>query len=420
MKKNLLIALLLSVFMSLSNVMPLNVLAKETTQVDVENSVQHEVIRKEDGKYAVNLSGKGLTNAEQLWNVISNLEKLNNFKTDDITDLNISNNNLSGSLNFTDFGGLLFLDCSNNEIEALNADCTTLLRINCSHNKMKSFIAPTSVLFTNKEILTINTFVKNIFEVENDFSNQNVNIQAKKGATVIPFYENFPQNDPARMILMEGAEKSKNTDQIINISGNQFSYKYQTMDDSVLNTLALLKQYSLDVTVHVEREGESSSIDNGPINIANDVANGLVGKQDSSDTESIHRLYNPNSGEHFYTSDTKERDHLVNIGWRNEGIGWVAPKISMAPVYRLYNPNAGDHHYTLDANERNDLQKYGWRYEGISFYSDEYHTVPLYRQYNPNAISGAHNFTTDKYENDYLISVGWRAEKIGWYALSKQ
>lgn len=216
------------------------------------------------------------------------------------------------------------------------------------------------------------------------------------------------------MNIISGAKKSQNVDQLYDVKGDQFIYQYSISNDDEIN-----KKYSLDVNVHVDREGEVSSFDNGSINIADDVANGLVGKQDSSDTESIHRLYNPNSGEHFYTSNTEERDYLVNVGWRSEGVGWVAPTISMAPVYRLYNPNAGDHHYTLDSNERNDLQKYGWRYEGISFYSDEFQTIPLYRQYNPNAVAGAHNFTTDKYENDYLISVGWHPEKIGWYALSK-
>lgn len=36
----------------------------------------------------------------------------------------------------------------------------------------------------------------------------------------------------------------------------------------------------------------------------------------------MYRLFNPNSGEHFYTRDTGERDHLRKIGWNYEGIGW--------------------------------------------------------------------------------------------------
>ncbi len=58
----------------------------------------------------------------------------------------------------------------------------------------------------------------------------------------------------------------------------------------------------------------------------------------------MYRLYNPNSGEHFYTANQKEQKYLVSIGWKVEGKGWDAPDKSEKPVYRLYNPNAGDHH----------------------------------------------------------------------------
>ena len=40
------------------------------------------------------------------------------------------------------------------------------------------------------------------------------------------------------------------------------------------------------------------------------------------ETVTMYRLYNPNSGEHFYTSDTAERDNLINLGWLDEGIAW--------------------------------------------------------------------------------------------------
>lgn len=34
------------------------------------------------------------------------------------------------------------------------------------------------------------------------------------------------------------------------------------------------------------------------------------------------RMYNPNSGEHFYTAADKEKNHLVSLGWRDEGVAW--------------------------------------------------------------------------------------------------
>lgn len=129
-------------------------------------------------------------------------------------------------------------------------------------------------------------------------------------------------------------------------------------------------------------------------------------------TEAMYRVYNPNSGEHFYTRDSNEKNTLLQAGWRYEGVAWNAPQ-SGAPVYRMYNPNAGDHHYTLDAAERDNLKRAGWRYEGISWYSGG--TQPLYRLYNPNAKTGTHHYTLNTNERDHLKQVGWRYEGIAWY-----
>nr|MCR4950213.1 hypothetical protein [Solobacterium sp.] len=137
-----------------------------------------------------------------------------------------------------------------------------------------------------------------------------------------------------------------------------------------------------------------------------------------TDPVTMYRLYNPNSGEHFYTAKAKERDYLKQNGWKYEGVGWKAPGSSIAPVYRLYNTNSGDHHYTMKIREKNALVKLGWKYEGIGWYSDEKHTVPLYREYNPNAYSCNHNYTTNKKEHDALVkNLGWKDEGIGWYGI---
>ncbi len=139
----------------------------------------------------------------------------------------------------------------------------------------------------------------------------------------------------------------------------------------------------------------------------------------------MNRLYNPNSGEHFYTHDTHERDVLVSLGWQAEGVGWVAPKASesTSPVYRLYNANAGDHHYTKDANEKDTLVTLGWTFEGVGWYSAAdpevgNRTIAVFREYNPNAKeAGAHNYTISENENATLVSLGWIDEGIAWNAL---
>jgi hypothetical protein len=130
---------------------------------------------------------------------------------------------------------------------------------------------------------------------------------------------------------------------------------------------------------------------------------------------SMYRMYNPNSGEHFYTGSTEERDSLIQAGWKNEGVGFSAPAKSDFPMYRLYNPNAGDHHYTGSEKEKEDLVKAGWKYEGIAFYACDNDGAPQFRLYNPNAQAGAHHYTSSAEERANLEAAGWKYEGIGFY-----
>ena len=88
----------------------------------------------------------------------------------------------------------------------------------------------------------------------------------------------------------------------------------------------------------------------------------------------MHRLYNPNSGEHFYTANDEERDHLVSLGWIGEDIGWYSDDAKGQAVLRVYNPNAyamgmtGSHHYTADPGEAEALVALGWIDEQIGWY----------------------------------------------------
>ena len=143
----------------------------------------------------------------------------------------------------------------------------------------------------------------------------------------------------------------------------------------------------------------------------------------TTDTRTVHamnRLYNPYTGEHFYTADTDEKATLVEAGWNDEGIGWYAPATSNTPVYRLYNKFApgGDHHYTMDKAEYDWLVKLGWSGEGVGWYSDDDKQVALLRQYNPNELANNHNFTTSTDENKTLIKAGWQAEGEAWYGVT--
>ena len=134
------------------------------------------------------------------------------------------------------------------------------------------------------------------------------------------------------------------------------------------------------------------------------------------ETTPMYRMYNPNSGEHFYTGSTEERDNLTAVGWHYEGIGWHAPMWEGDPVYRLFNPNSGDHHYTMSEEEVDMLRQAGWQYEGVAWNS-AYEGSAQYRLYNPNADLGSHHYTSSLEERDYLVSLGWILEGIGWYGI---
>ena len=136
----------------------------------------------------------------------------------------------------------------------------------------------------------------------------------------------------------------------------------------------------------------------------------------------VYGLYNPNSGEHYFTIDAAETKNLLAAGWQEGNVKWYAPTAG-EEVYCLYNPNVfapdgtplGDHHYTSNEIERDNLLKAGWKQGNLAFYSSINTTedrVPIYGLYNPNAYamgySGAHHLTYKKTEVDNLLSLGWK------------
>lgn len=120
---------------------------------------------------------------------------------------------------------------------------------------------------------------------------------------------------------------------------------------------------------------------------------------------SIYRLYNAANGDHLYTQSLEEANSLLQIGWIDEGVGWIAPKDG-DPVYRLYNQNRGLHLYTSSRAEADSLLQAGWTDEGAAFRSGGIH--PVYRMYNPN--SGCHLLTPSRKEHNTLAQTGWYCE----------
>ena len=131
------------------------------------------------------------------------------------------------------------------------------------------------------------------------------------------------------------------------------------------------------------------------------------------------RMYNPNTGEHFYTGSEVERDDLIAAGWNYEGVAFTFPANTGAPVYRLFEPVTGEHLYTMDEAEKDLLLSKGWNYEGIAFNSAYDTEAVQHRLYNPNTTVGAYHFTFSEEEMQNLIDAGWWYQGIGWYSCWK-
>ena len=152
-------------------------------------------------------------------------------------------------------------------------------------------------------------------------------------------------------------------------------------------------------------------IDNFPIAITT---------EEIAEPVEVHRVYNPASGEHLFTTDANEVATLVNEhGWTDEEVAWTAPSTSASPVRRLYNPATGEHMYTMEGVEVKALSTgVGWVDEGVKLYSDDAKATPVYRLFNPNNPGvGAHHYTTDAHEVAELERLGWQNEDAKLWGL---
>ena len=349
-----------------------------------------------------------------------------------LTELNLSNNS-----------DLTYLDCRENCLTELNLDNNTLLeKLYCDHNQLTNLC------------IDCNEYINQLSCAGNSISQINIShnpdlicaYTGSRNSYVTATNENiieylYRSGDVYKYMYLDA-----NT--IINLQNapanvgwieNEGNRYYILSDGSVATGLQIIEgklYFFEDDGVMVESEWKTVdggvyyflpnsgtaaigtvTID-GLVYVFNDVGALIDGPTPATINEvSMYRLYNTNSGEHFYTSSETERDMLVRVGWSYEGIGWLAPATSNTPVYRLYNEIGGEHHYTTSVDERDFLVSIGWNDEGIGWYSDDNQSVPLYRQYNPNAFANNHNYTTSLEENDWLVTVGWQAEGVGWYGL---
>lgn len=136
-------------------------------------------------------------------------------------------------------------------------------------------------------------------------------------------------------------------------------------------------------------------------------------------TQPIYQLFNPQSGEHFFTASKHEHSVLIKAGWLDEGVGWMAPVRSKTPVYRLSNRRTADHRFTTSRSARDQLRRAGWRYEGIAWYSDDSKTLPVYKNRNGAAKISPYRFTLHKKTYRARAQKGWERKGVAWYAAAK-
>ena len=198
---------------------------------------------------------------------------------------------------------------------------------------------------------------------------------------------------------------------------NTVVYRLFTTEDKLDAVRALFP----DWTFSAISDGSEEMVDNGNGTFTvkdNDLGSTVINAAVVSEGM-VYRMYNPNTGEHFYTKDASERDSLKESGWNYEENASfetiAADEVGATPVYRVYNPNSGLHHYTMEKGEALYLKSLGWNYEGISLYvygKDSGLGTPEYRLYNEN--DGQHHWTVDAAERDALVALGWTDEGIAW------
>jgi hypothetical protein len=69
----------------------------------------------------------------------------------------------------------------------------------------------------------------------------------------------------------------------------------------------------------------------------------------------------PPSGNHLFTMNSNERNHLVSIGW-NTFINRTSP------VFRLHNLGNGDYLLTVNSSEKDCCIFSDWIDEGVAWY----------------------------------------------------
>jgi peroxidase len=180
----------------------------------------------------------------------------------------------------------------------------------------------------------------------------------------------------------------------------------------------------IDVTRGSQRFGH---VDFGipPAGRSNETINGSGDANEHPSKVRFYRAYNPTVGSHFFTASQAEFENSIRGGYQDESTNTDGFEIlavqepGTVALYRLYNLQTGRHYYTSNAAEADflealvpaptagpDTRTTGWRNEGVAGYvfaSDTPGTTPVFRLYN--SLSGSHLFTESAAVRDAVLSI---------------
>lgn len=138
----------------------------------------------------------------------------------------------------------------------------------------------------------------------------------------------------------------------------------------------------------------------------------------AADLPVVFRLYQPATGDHFYTMSSIEAAQALRLGYVEEGVPFANEqnRPALIDVFRFYNAVSGDHFYTTSVEERDEVINKidDYIYEGIAFQvaaGAEPGTAPIHRFFD--AGSGDHMYSFDPYEG---LASGYVYEGIAWHA----
>jgi hypothetical protein len=152
----------------------------------------------------------------------------------------------------------------------------------------------------------------------------------------------------------------------------------------------------------------------------------------------LYRLYNSQTGEHFYTTSSAEV-YSLGVKYDNQHGGFMSngaftlegvegkvfrPGLpNQLPLYRLYNPTSNRHFYTTNNTELETAKNQGFTLEGIEGYlsttvdepGDGSTMVNFYRLYNKT--TNDHFYTKNPGEVDAAVGTGYvREVNMGYIA----